>query len=259
MPSPSPSQPAKTSRRRTAVAPETVTLATLAAAQAVAEETAHPLLVATVARGLDCEVQALNNALMDTFRALKSVSAYTLLFELNARPFSLVAARIMRMTGSRADPNDILQEAFLAVYRYPTRFCPDKPNAFRNWSYSIIRNTVYRSLNKDSREGVPAEMLADVLADTSMSTPLEATARDEADIACRKVYGVFLALYMQAYHGELKDRDRLALQLVEVQKLGYRDAAERLDIRLENFKMVVCRARKKIIQYMVRVLGTRQQ
>ena len=53
-----------------------------------------------------------------------------------------LAARIMRMTGSRADPNDVLQEAFLAIYRYPTRFRAEKPNAFRNWSYSISRNTV---------------------------------------------------------------------------------------------------------------------
>ena len=39
--------------------------------------------------------------------------------------------------------------------------------------------------------------------------------------------------------------------------MGYREAADLLSIRLENFKMIVCRARKKILQCMIRVLGTR--
>ena len=52
-------------------------------------------------------------------------------------------------------------------------------------------------------------------------------------------------------------RTRLALELVEVRGLGYRDAAAVLEIRVENFKMVVCRARKKIFASIVRVLGTR--
>ena len=258
-PSPSPSPQERPNGRgaRTLAAPEYVTADEVERARVVAETTRHGLLLDAVALGLACEKQALDNALMDTFREQRSVAAFTLLFELNVRSFTLVANRIMRLTGSRADPNDILQEAFLAIYRYPSRFCPDKPNAFRNWSYSIIRNTVYRSLQKQSRDGIPAEMLADVLEDDSAASPLDASAEHEADEACRKVYGLLLVLYAQAYETELKDRDRLALTLVEVDGLGYREAADQLEIRLENFKMVVCRARKKIHQYMVRVLGTR--
>lgn len=244
------------SGRRSLAPKEMVSSVVLERARAIARESGHPLLVLTVAVDT-CEVQALNNALMDTFREQESVPAYSLLFELNVRPFTLIASRIMRMTGSRADPGDILQEAFLAIYRYPTRFRADKPNAFRNWSYSIIRNTVYRSLNAANREGIPADMLADVLADTRARSPLQATEDVEQDSHCRRVYGILLCLYLEAFETELKDRDRLALELVEVEKLGYKDAAARLGIRLENFKMVVCRARKKIVQYMVRVLGTR--
>ena len=237
--------------RRTQLPREMVTSAVLERARVVARESGHPLLVRTVA-GDTCEAQALNNALMDTFRELESVPAYSLLFELNVRPFTLIASRIMRMTGSRADAGDILQEAFLAIYRYPTRFRPDKPNSFRNWSYSIIRNTVYRSLNAANRDGIPVDLLADVLVDTKAASPLQATEDVEQDLTCRRVYGILLCLYLEAYETELKDRDRLALQLVEIEKLGYKDAAARLGIRLENFKMVVCRARKKIVQYMVR-------
>jgi hypothetical protein len=94
----------------------------------------HPLLSRVLATPTGPEFQALNNALMDTFRVHGSLEAFSLLFEMNTRPFSVIANRILRMTGSRADIGDILQETFLAIYRYPSRFCPDKPNAFRNWS-----------------------------------------------------------------------------------------------------------------------------
>ncbi len=247
----------RVARKPNARTPDHVSADVLARARAIALETRHPLLVETV-RAEPCELQSLNNALMDAFRELGSVEAYSLLFELNVRPFSLVAARIMRMTGSRADPHDVLQEAFLAIYRYPSRFRAEKPNAFRNWSYSIIRNTVYRQLSSSMKDGIPAEMLADVLEDENTASPAQATEDAESAARCRRVYGILLSLYTHAYLNELKPRDRLALELVEVQGLGYREATEVLGIKLENFKMVVCRARKKIFQSMVRVLGTQQ-
>ena len=42
---------------------------------------------------------------------------------------------------------------------------------------------------------------------------------------------------------------RAALHKVEVENLSYKAAAASMGIRLENFKMVVCRARKKIFHY----------
>lgn len=251
-------QPDKGSGKGRRKAPaELASADSLARAALVAQETRHPLLVSAIAKASRCEKQELDTALMDTFREHESVTAYTLLVELNHRPFTLIAAQQLRMMRGRADPQDVVQDSFLAIYRYPTRFRADKPSAFRNWSYSILRNTVYRSLNRDSRDGVPVEMLAEVLEDPAMTSPLEASSEAEAEVRCKKVLGLLLILYVQAYETELKDRDRLALKLVEVEGLGYRDAADRLGIKLENFKMVVCRARKKIHNYMVRVLGTR--
>jgi RNA polymerase sigma factor (sigma-70 family) len=239
-----------------AAAVEEVSADIVKRARVIADETRHELL-SSVLDG-PVALQALNNALMDVYRAHARVDAYTLLFELNLRPFSMIAARIMRMTGSRGDINDVLQETFLAIYRYPSKFCPAKPNAFRNWSYSIIRNTVYRHLNHVSHQGIPADSLAETLADEHALAPDRVSELAESDQACRRVYALLLSLYSWAYIHELKPRDRVALELVEVQHLGYRQASELLSIRLENFKMIVCRARKKILQCMIRVLGTRQ-
>jgi RNA polymerase sigma factor (sigma-70 family) len=226
-------------------------------ARALATETGHELLTELLARPEPVALQPLNNALMDVFRAHGHLEAFTLLFELNSQPFSVIASRIMRMTGCRAELADILQEAFLAIYRYPTRFCPEKPNAFRNWSYSIIRNTIYRHLQTASREAVPVEVLAEILADENAPSPALESEQAESAARCRRVFGLVLCLYNDIYENDLKPRDREALRLVEIERLGYRDAADRLGIRLENFKMIVCRARKKIFQSLVRILGTR--
>jgi RNA polymerase sigma factor (sigma-70 family) len=234
-----------------------VSPAVMTRVQRLAEETDHALLKRVLAGQLGNEFQALNNALMDVFRLESSMEAFSLLFELNTRPFGIIASRILRMTGCRAELGDILQETFLAIYRYPTRFCPDKPNAFRNWSYSIIRNTVYRHLQTAGRDGIPVDLIAEILVDESASTPSADTENAESDARCQRVYELVLCLYNDIFERELKDRDRRALHLVEVERLPYREAADQLGIRLENFKMIVCRARKKIFQSLVRILGTR--
>ena len=223
----------------------------------LALETRHPLLDRVLAGESGTDFQVLNNALMDVFRVEGSMEAFSLLFELNTRPFGIIASRILRMTGCRAELGDILQETFLAIYRYPTRFCPDKPNAFRNWSYSIIRNTVYRHLQTAGREAIPVDLVSEILPDEKGASPSDETEDAESDARCRRVYELVLCLYNDIYERHLKDRDRKALHLVEVQRLPYREAADQLGIRLENFKMIVCRARKKIFQSLVRILGTR--
>jgi DNA-directed RNA polymerase specialized sigma24 family protein len=47
------------------------------------------------------------------------------------------------------------------------------------------------------------------------------------------------------------------LQLIEVKGLKYRRAAERMGVRLENLKMIVCRARKKLLRAMADTLEAR--
>jgi RNA polymerase sigma factor (sigma-70 family) len=237
---------------------EPVAPSALAAARRLLAEQPHALLAKVLDGPRAPELQQLNNALMDHYRVFSSVPAFTLLFELNTRPFSLIAARIMRMTSSRADLGDILQETFLAIYRYPSRFCPDQPNAFRNWSYSIIRNTVYRHLHADGREGIPVDLFADLLPDERARSPVTESEDAESDVTCQRVYLLLLALYVEIHDHHLKPRDRQALQLVEVQRLPYADAARLMGVRLENFKMIVCRARKKIFQSLVRTLGSQQ-
>lgn len=231
---------------------------TLRRAARIRAETGHRMLGSVLDGGGPIGLQALNNALMDVYRVHQDQAAFALLFELNVRPFSVIAARLMRMVGCRADANDILQDAFISIYRYPTRFRAETPHAFRNWAYSIIRNTIYRHAQRSAREALPVDTLAETLSDAGRGSPARSAEEAEAAGHCQQTYLTILWLYMEIFEQELKERDREALRLVEVEALGYREASERLGIKLENFKMVVCRARKKIFRGLVRVLGTRQ-
>ena len=55
-----------------------------------------------------------------------------------------------------------------------------------------------------------------------------------------------LLLYYAAAWRELSPRDRLALELVEVEGLSYAQACERLRVGMSNMKMIMFRARKRI-------------
>ena len=70
----------------------------LGRARLLADELDHGLLNRAVRSPV--VLQTLNNALMDVFRERRHRVAYELLFELNTRPFALIAARIMRRGSS---------------------------------------------------------------------------------------------------------------------------------------------------------------
>jgi hypothetical protein len=75
---------------------------------------------------------------------------------------------------------------------------------------------------------------------------------DESQLECTRVYLNYLYLYLRFYQ-MLSEREQRAIRMVEVSGLSYRDAADELGIKLENLKMVIFRARRKIHRSMRRV------
>ncbi|MEO0652427.1 MAG: RNA polymerase sigma factor, partial [Planctomycetota bacterium] len=147
-----------------------------------------------------------------------------------------------------------LQEVFFNIYRYPRRFDSSKPDAFRIWTTTIVRNTVLkqmRSLGRSGRAEVPFEDLSEHPEELAQG-PLGGAIERESEVACKRVYLVYLSLYLEFYK-RLSSREQEALRLVEVEGVSYRDAADALGIKLENLKMVIFRARRKITRAMKRV------
>jgi DNA-directed RNA polymerase specialized sigma24 family protein len=143
---------------------------------------------------------------------------------------------------------------FFNIHRYPHRFDCGRDDAFRVWSAMIVRNTVLKHMRAGARGGhkeVPFEDLSDQ-PEERMTTPLRGAIQAESATECGRVYLTYLALYLQFY-AMLSPRERLAIHLVEVEEVSYREAAHRLGIKLENLKMVIFRARRKIHRAMRRV------
>jgi RNA polymerase sigma factor (sigma-70 family) len=205
-------------------------------------------------RSLDEVRSHLSTQLMEQFRLTCSRGCFGLLYELNRTYLLGLVAQRLRRYQNRADPNDLLQEVFFNVYRYPRRFDAARPDAFRIWTTTIVRNTVLkqlRSLSRSGRAEVPFEDLSEH-PEESDSGPLGGAIERESEDSCKRVYLVYLHLYLEFYK-RLSLREQEALRLVEVEGVCYRDAAAELGIKLENLKMVIFRARRKITRAMKRV------
>jgi RNA polymerase sigma factor (sigma-70 family) len=198
----------------------------------------------------------LSTRLMDSYRASQSQEAFSLLYELNYRLFTNVITARLRRFYFQLDVQDVLQEVFFNIYRYPHKFHADKDQAFRHWASMIIRNTVYKSTKNKDRE-ISREMQDEEIEtrpDVGRETPLVQAIHEESRHSCAGALTLMLQIYHAAYL-ELSSRERKALHMVEIEGEPYKVAAAALGIRLENLKMVVFRARKKILRTLERTMN----
>lgn len=207
-----------------------------------------------VERTQDQVRDALSTKIMELFRLHQSRTCFGLLYELNGPHLVQQVGARLRRYQSRADARDVLQEVFFNVHRYPHRFNAERDDAFRVWSATIVRNTVLkhlRSLNRGGRAEVAIDDLPEP-TETGVKSPLTGAVDKETTEECDRVYVTYLHLYLRFYT-QLSEREQRAIHLVEVEDFSYRDAAADLGIKLENLKMVIFRARRKIHRSMRRV------
>ncbi|MDE0916152.1 MAG: sigma-70 family RNA polymerase sigma factor [Planctomycetota bacterium] len=205
-------------------------------------------------RSTDSVRDALSTRLMERFRIDRSRACFGLLYELNSSHLLIQVGARLRRYNSHVDGLDVLQEIFFNVYRYPHRFDCTRDDAFRVWSAMIVRNTVLKQLrkgNKGGRREVPFEDLSDQ-PETRAKGPLGGAIEMESQAECTRVYVTYLQLYL-SFYSMLSVREQRALHLVEIDGASYRDTASELGIKLENLKMVIFRARRKIHRAMRRV------
>jgi RNA polymerase sigma-70 factor, ECF subfamily len=184
--------------------------------------------------------------LMESYRIQGSSEAFGLLYQINRSRFTRIIQLLLRGKAKALDADDVLSEVFLAIYLYPNRFRAEKQNAFRNWSYSIIRNKVFRMSRACRRDNVSVEEFEEVLEDESQPEPVEMLTRTEDHREFVRDYVFMLMCYRQFYDRVINDRERRALWMVDVEGRSYTDASVALNVRIGNFKMILCRARKKI-------------
>lgn len=220
----------------------------------VEARTALEELVKEEGRDAESLRDALSTRMMEHFRLCQGRSCFGMLYELNQRHLLIQVQGRLRRFHARIDPNDVLQEVFFNVYRYPHRFNCEREDAFRVWSATIVRNTVLkclRSMKRGGRSEIPFEDLTEQ-PEVRSHGPLLGALENESSVQCQRVYLTYLQFYLRFY-SMLSERERHAIQMVEVDDRSYREAAEELGIKLENLKMVIFRARRKIHRSMSRV------
>ncbi|MBX7193566.1 MAG: sigma-70 family RNA polymerase sigma factor [Sandaracinaceae bacterium] len=142
----------------------------------------------------------------------------------------LVAAAI-RLTGSRAEADDLVQEAVMRAWVFWHRFEPGTNG--RAWMHRILLNTFINGYRKRRRE---REVLTQVHA-------VESHARRNVELAS-STPGEALSDEVHAALSRLPDEFRRVIVLVDLEDRSYRDAAIAMGCPIGTVMSRLHRARK---------------
>lgn len=150
-------------------------------------------------------------------------------------PEIAVLYRVARsITRDPTDAEDLVQDTMLRAYRAADRFDGRHPRA---WLLTIMRNA---QVNRTRRRR--PELLRDPDAELAR---LAETAGDGADPEARVLDPVIDASIVAAFDG-LPPRFRAVVELVDVQGLAYREAADALGVPVGTVMSRLHRARRRI-------------
>lgn len=160
-----------------------------------------------------------------------------------------------RLTGSEADAKDVLQEAFLAVYRGLPGFRAE--SRFSTWLYRIATNAAL--MHRRARERRPAESLEAFLprfdgdgVHAAEPADLRVASRAE-DLLDRKT----LAAKARAGLERLPDIYRDAFVLRDLEEMSTAEVAELLGIDAAAVRQRVHRARLMLRGYLSDLVGVK--
>jgi RNA polymerase sigma-70 factor (ECF subfamily) len=197
----------------------------------------------------------ISTALMNCYKSSGDPQVFAVLYDLNRVPFMQAIQNRARRAGGQVDAQDVLQEVFLNIYRYPHRFVAEKADSFRNWGHRIVRNTLLKFLKGRNRLSRVTSLDDEIgeREDTGARSPFRCALEAESANIVDQAYLIYLNLYLLHFR-RLSEKEQRALTLVEVEGTSYKHAAKELGIRLENLKMVIFRGRRKIFRGLQRTL-----
>ncbi len=145
------------------------------------------------------------------------------------RFFPMVSGMARRRLGGSADVDDVIQEAFLAVFRSIQRL--REPGALRAFVLTITA----RILNREVRRRVS------VNAVTAWNEAPEGVSRDEADPAARHAYAV-LGRFVE----RLRVREKRAFTLHYVAGMNAAEMADALGVSMPTARRILSSARRRL-------------
>lgn len=164
-------------------------------------------------------------------------SAFDLLF---ARWSAPLLHYLERMVHDAATAEELVQEAFLRVYRARDRYSADAK--FSTWLYRIGTNLALNELRRPRRARPHTSTDADP-GENRAPLHLVSEGQDAADVldTRRRTYQLDQAL------ARLPERQRLAIWLTAVEGMSYAEVAETLEASEKSVKALVHRARVALV------------
>lgn len=136
--------------------------------------------------------------------------------------FLRLAERVVR---DRGEAEDVVQEAFVKMYRYAKRFKKGEDRKFSSWAYKIVLNTAithyHRVRKKDWLLPDPATSGMDPTADEARAQFKEAVRDRETEAMVRSVLEVLppeLAALLKAYY--LEDKSYKIIAAAQSMSIG---------------------------------------
>ena len=135
------------------------------------------------------------------------------------------------------------------ICRYRKSFRGDVPGAFRKWGHRIAANTACKLFKVESRSAAVAsdDSIGDDVEDRSARSPYRSASEAERAKLVNLAYVTYLNVYLLQYQ-KRSAKEQRALSLVELKGATYKEAAADLGIRVETLKMLIFRARRKILR-----------
>ena len=190
-------------------------------------------------------VTATESALMARFRDRRLAEDFQALYEFTRGDLLGWVTVMLRGRRLQHDPLDLLQDTYVNIYRYAGGFRDERASSFRVWSRKIATNVVRRATAR-AREWKLEDFPHGVAEPADgHAGPGEQLSRNEEGRFLVRAWMLLLGHYAGAVL-TLRERDRRALELIEVEELSYLEAAGRLGVGPSNMKMIVFRARKRI-------------
>jgi len=154
---------------------------------------------------------------------------------------------IYRMTGSRADAEDLTQDTFVQAHRKISTLKENRK--FQSWLFRIAQNLVYQKYRGkrpqfDSIDGEESQELSDV---QKLATPMKSP---EAGVLAGE-----LEEMVEKVIGELPEKYREVFVLSAIHKLSYQEISEIAGRSLAAVKSDIHRARLKVREKVKAYLG----
>jgi RNA polymerase sigma-70 factor (ECF subfamily) len=162
-----------------------------------------------------------------------------------------------RALSGSIDVEEVLQEVYISVFRYAESYDGGRGGGFRSWSRTIAANVLKRTLQRRAERVGCGEMgrfgPLPERCDPRPGPHIRLVEGEEG-AALVQAWPLFLLAYAAAFQ-RLSPRDRRALELVEVEGLTYAEAAANLRVGPSNMKMIVLRARRRLMAMLERALA----